>query len=178
MTVVELKAELKERGLKVSGKKAELIERLSGSSSMAAPSITSDASPATAHRTAKADVSYSEHDEPEGRGTVDASSLSAEAQETIIRKCATLLQMERWRVAGAIALFDDGSTMPFIARYRKESTGGMDETELRALEAALDAAKRLEARTMPWFRSNEQIRIPARALAGWQAVMQEFGLLE
>ena len=59
MTVVELKAELKERGLKVSGKKAELIERLSGSSSMAAPSITSDASPATAHRTAKADVSYS-----------------------------------------------------------------------------------------------------------------------
>lgn len=146
MTVVELKAELKERGLKVSGKKAELIERLSGSSSMAAPSITSDASPATAHCTAKADVSYSEHDEPEGRGTVDASSLSAEAQETIIRKCATLLKMERWRVAGAIALFDDGSTMPFIARYRKESTGGMDETELRALEAALDAAKRLEAR--------------------------------
>ena len=85
-------------------------------------------------------------DKPEGRGTVDASSRAAEAQETIIRKCATLLKMERWRVAGAIALFDDGSTMPFIARYRKESTGGMDETELRALEAALDAAKRLEAR--------------------------------
>ena len=50
-------------------------------------------------------------DKPEGRGTVDASSRAAEAQETIIRKCATLLKMERWRVAGAIALFDDGSTI-------------------------------------------------------------------
>ena len=36
--------------------------------------------------------------------------------------------------------------MPFVARYRKEATGGMDETELRALETALSAARRLEAR--------------------------------
>lgn len=39
-------------------------------------------------------------------------------------------------------------------------------------------AKRLEARTMPWSRSGDQVRIPVQALAGWQAVMQEFGLLE
>lgn len=136
MTVVELKAELKARGLKVSGKKAELIERLSGTGSAAATSIAPDASWS----------SSSESNEPESGGAVDVSSLSAEAQETIVTKCATLLKMERWRVAGAIALFDEGSTMPFVARYRKESTGGMDETELRALESALDAAKRLEAR--------------------------------
>ena len=141
MTVVELKAELKERGLKVSGKKAELIERLGGSSSVAP-----DASPFAADREEKADVRSSEYSEPESRGAVDVSELPTEALETIISKCASLLKMERWRVAGAITLFNEGSTMPFVARYRKESTGGMDETELRALETALDAAKRLEAR--------------------------------
>ena len=141
MSVVELKAELKGRGLKVSGRKAELIERLSGSSSVAATSITSDARPRE-----DADIRSSEYNGSVDQRVLDATSLSAEAQQTIVNKCATLLKMERWRVAGAIALFNEGSTMPFVARYRKESTGGMDETELRALEAALDAAKRLEAR--------------------------------
>ena len=137
MTVVELKAELRERGLKVGGKKADLIERLGGSTSAAA---TSDAS------TVAPDSSAEEAEMPDKGGAVDVSSLSADAQETIVNKCATLLKMERWRVAGAIALFNEGSTMPFVARYRKEATGGMDETELRALETAFDAAKRLEAR--------------------------------
>lgn len=131
MTVVELKAALRERGLKVSGKKADLIERLGGGCSSTAAADANQASATTDHNSSD---------------DVDVSSLSNEAHETIISKCASLLQIERWRVAGAISLFNEGSTMPFVARYRKESTGGMDETELRSLEAALDSAKRLEAR--------------------------------
>lgn len=126
MTVVELKAVLKERGLKVSGKKDELIERLCGGSS---PDAEADSAPSEG-----------------SRGSIDTSSLSAAAQETIVIKCASLLAMERWRVAGAIALFNEGCTLPFVARYRKEATGGMDETELRSLETALNAAQRLETR--------------------------------
>ena len=126
MTVVALKAVLKERGLKVSGKKDELIERLGGDSS---PDAEADSAPSEG-----------------SRGSIDTSSLSAAAQETIVIKCASLLAMERWRVAGAIALFNEGCTLPFVARYRKEATGGMDETELRSLETALDAAQRLETR--------------------------------
>jgi uncharacterized protein len=35
------------------------------------------------------------------------------------------------QVGGALALFDEGNTLPFIARYRKEATGGLDEVQLR-----------------------------------------------
>ena len=41
------------------------------------------------------------------------------------------------QVAAAIALLDEGATVPFIARYRKEATGGLDDTQLRLLEERL-----------------------------------------
>ncbi len=37
------------------------------------------------------------------------------------------LSLTHQQVAGALALFDEGNTLPFIARYRKEATGGLDE---------------------------------------------------
>src|SRR3954452_19032947 len=37
-------------------------------------------------------------------------------------------------VASTLALFDEGNTLPFVARYRKEATGGLDETQLRAIQ--------------------------------------------
>ena len=160
MTVVELKAALKERGLKVSGKKADLIERLTdGSGTATAPvsAALAAARPTAEARPAAAALGRAEEEEPRsgrdsaGQGAdaaaiVDASALSAEAKEVIITKCVNQLGLARERIAGAIALFDEGNTMPFVARYRKEATGGMDETELRALETALSAARRLEAR--------------------------------
>ena len=160
MTVVDLKAALKERGLKVSGKKADLIERLTdGSGTATAPvsAALAAAHPTAEARPATAALGRAEEEEARsgcdsaGQGAdaaaiVDASALSAEAKEVIITKCANQLGLARERIAGAIALFDEGNTMPFVARYRKEATGGMDETELRALETALSAARRLEAR--------------------------------
>ncbi len=49
-------------------------------------------------------------------------------------------------VAGAIALFDAGNTLPFIARYRKEQTGGLDEEELRQVRSLLEQLRTLEDR--------------------------------
>jgi uncharacterized protein len=50
------------------------------------------------------------------------------------------------QVRAAIALLDDGSTVPFIARYRKEATGGLDDGQLRQLEERLGYLRELDAR--------------------------------
>ncbi|MBN1640243.1 MAG: RNA-binding transcriptional accessory protein [Anaerolineae bacterium] len=50
------------------------------------------------------------------------------------------------QVAHTIALFDDGNTVPFIARYRKEATGELDETQIRTIEGRLSYLRTLEAR--------------------------------
>ncbi|EKD60795.1 MAG: S1 RNA binding protein, partial [uncultured bacterium] len=50
------------------------------------------------------------------------------------------------QVASAITLLDEGATVPFIARYRKEVTGGLDDTQLRNLAERLVYLRELEAR--------------------------------
>ncbi|HBU29506.1 MAG TPA: RNA-binding transcriptional accessory protein, partial [Thiobacillus sp.] len=50
------------------------------------------------------------------------------------------------QIAAAIALLDEGATVPFISRYRKEATGGLDDTQLRMLEDRLRYLRELEAR--------------------------------
>jgi len=50
------------------------------------------------------------------------------------------------QVAAAITLLDEGATVPFVARYRKEATGGLDDTQLRLLAERLTYLRELEAR--------------------------------
>jgi len=50
------------------------------------------------------------------------------------------------QVAAAIQLLDEGNTVPFVARYRKEATGGLDDTQLRRLEERLGYLRELEER--------------------------------
>ena len=50
---------------------------------------------------------------------------------------AAELGAKKSQVETAIALLDEGSTVPFIARYRKEATGGLDDTQLRELHSRL-----------------------------------------
>ncbi|WP_019816169.1 Tex family protein, partial [Saccharomonospora saliphila] len=50
------------------------------------------------------------------------------------------------QVGAAVRLLDDGSTVPFVARYRKEATGGLDDTQLRTLEERLRYLRELEER--------------------------------
>ena len=64
----------------------------------------------------------------------------------INQQIATELVVQRWQVDAAVILLDEGSTVPFIARYRKEVTGVLDDTQLRALEERLGYLRELNAR--------------------------------
>ncbi len=61
-------------------------------------------------------------------------------------RLARALHLAPTKVSATIALIDDGNTVPFIARYRKEATGGLDEVEIRAVADALLALRALDAR--------------------------------
>src|SRR5690606_16110668 len=61
-----------------------------------------------------------------------------------------------WQAAQTIQLLDDGNTIPFIARYRKERTGELDEDVLRRLAARLESLRALEARRADILRLLEE----------------------
>jgi len=65
---------------------------------------------------------------------------------TLPARVAAATALPPQRVAAAIALFDAGNTLPFIARYRKEATGGLDEVQLRAIEEGLARLRALDER--------------------------------
>jgi uncharacterized protein len=60
------------------------------------------------------------------------------------------------QVAAAVQLLDDGATVPFIARYRKEATGNLDDTQLRTLEERLTYLRELEERRAAILQSIEE----------------------
>ena len=64
----------------------------------------------------------------------------------IIATLAEELGLKKMAVQAAVDLIDEGNTIPFIARYRKEATGGMDDVALRALEDRLAYLRNLEQR--------------------------------
>jgi uncharacterized protein len=64
----------------------------------------------------------------------------------IEQRIAAELHARPQQVAAAVALLDEGATVPFIARYRKEATGGLDDTQLRALAERLTYLRELEER--------------------------------
>ena len=65
---------------------------------------------------------------------------------SIEQRLAVELAAKPVQVAAAVALLDEGATVPFIARYRKEVTGGLDDTQLRLLEERLRYLRELEDR--------------------------------
>jgi uncharacterized protein len=65
---------------------------------------------------------------------------------SIEQRLALELAAKPVQVAAAIALLDEGATVPFIARYRKEATGGLDDIQLRLLEERLRYLRELESR--------------------------------
>ncbi|MDD1620637.1 MAG: RNA-binding transcriptional accessory protein [Methylococcaceae bacterium] len=64
----------------------------------------------------------------------------------VIQRIAEELSVRIQQVAAAVALLDEGATVPFIARYRKEVTGGLDDTQLRNLEERLSYLRELNDR--------------------------------
>lgn len=66
--------------------------------------------------------------------------------DRIARTIATEIAASPRQVAAATTLLDEGATVPFIARYRKEVTGGLDDSQLRTLNERLDYLREMEAR--------------------------------
>ena len=65
---------------------------------------------------------------------------------SIDRQIAKELGVREDQVAAAVALLDGGATVPFIARYRKEATGALDDAQLRTLDERLRYLRELEER--------------------------------
>ncbi|MGL6156452.1 MAG: Tex-like N-terminal domain-containing protein, partial [Ralstonia mannitolilytica] len=66
--------------------------------------------------------------------------------QKIVSRIAVELAVRPQQVAAAVQLLDEGATVPFIARYRKEVTGNLDDTQLRNLEERLLYLRELEDR--------------------------------
>ena len=66
--------------------------------------------------------------------------------QTITELLAQELNCRQEYIANVIALLDEGNTIPFIARYRKEQHGAMDDTTLRTLEMRLQYLRNLAQR--------------------------------
>lgn len=69
---------------------------------------------------------------------------------------ATELDVRTHQVRAAVALLDEGNTIPFIARYRKEVTGGLDEDQLRRLSDSISRLRSLEERRQVVLRSIQE----------------------
>jgi uncharacterized protein len=77
-------------------------------------------------------------------------------QDRINQRIASELGVAVAQVAATVELLGEGSTVPFIARYRKEKTGGLDDTQLRKLEERLGYLRELEERRTTVLKSIEE----------------------
>ena len=84
------------------------------------------------------------------------TALSDTAILKIVQLIAVELGCKPQQVAAAVALLDEGSTVPFIARYRKEVTGNLDDTQLRNLEERLGYMREMEERRSAILASIEE----------------------
>jgi len=75
---------------------------------------------------------------------------------SIARRIADELNVQETQVATTIELLDGGATVPFVARYRKEATGGLDDIQLRNLEERLRYLRELEQRRAVIIASVEE----------------------
>jgi len=71
---------------------------------------------------------------------------AAARQQAILARIAHELNVRLAQVEAAVELLDAGNTLPFVARYRKEATGGLDDEQLRVLSEKLAAYRAIEAR--------------------------------
>ena len=104
-------------------------------------------------------------------------ALEPAAQAKIVQGIATELGVAARQVAAAVALLDEGSTVPFIARYRKEATNNLDDTQLRTLEERLGYLRELEQRRAAILASiagqgklTDPLRLAIEAAASKQAL--------
>lgn len=83
-------------------------------------------------------------------------TIKAERHERIIKQVAKELSLSLKQVRTTSELLDEGNTIPFIARYRKEMTGELDENELRLIEERIVYLRNLEDRKLEVIRIIEE----------------------
>ncbi|QIL72611.1 RNA-binding transcriptional accessory protein [Diaphorobacter sp. HDW4B] len=76
--------------------------------------------------------------------------------QQITRQLAAEIKISESQVRAAVELLDGGATVPFIARYRKEVTGGLDDIQLRELEARLSYLRELEDRRVAVLKAIDE----------------------
>ena len=74
----------------------------------------------------------------------------------ILNKLKEELKVERWQVEAAVKLIDEGNTIPFISRYRKEATGSLNDEVLRNLDERLQYLRNLEEKKESVLKSIEE----------------------
>ena len=98
------------------------------------------------------------------------TELDTAAQSRINERIALLIGAKCAQVQAAVDLLDEGATVPFIARYRKEATGGLDDTQLRNLQEALVYGREMEERRAAVIASvTEQGKMTPELLAQIEA---------
>ncbi len=96
--------------------------------------------------------------------------LSPTEMQKILAQLAVEIQIRPDQVKTAVELLDGGATVPFIARYRKEATGGLDDIQLRELEYRLGYLRELEDRREAVIKSiQEQGKLTPELLTALQA---------
>lgn len=75
---------------------------------------------------------------------------------SIFQRISEELSVKEQQVSAAVALLDEGATVPFISRYRKEVTGGLDDTQMRNLEERLRYLRELEERRAAILKSIDE----------------------
>ena len=82
--------------------------------------------------------------------------MSSGGTMDIIQKIKEELQVEKWQVEAAVKLIDEGNTIPFISRYRKEVTGSLNDEQLRNLDERLTYLRSLEDKKEQVLKSIEE----------------------
>ncbi len=89
--------------------------------------------------------------------------------QKIIAQIAQEIRVQECQVAAAVELLDGGATVPFVARYRKEATGGLDDIQLRELDVRLAYLRELRDRRATIIKSiDEQGKLTPALLAALQ----------
>ncbi len=84
------------------------------------------------------------------------TNTQANIQKSIVKRIADELSIKPNQVTAAVGLLDEGATVPFISRYRKEVTGSLDDSQLRTLEERLRYLRELEDRRDSILKSIEE----------------------
>lgn len=99
-------------------------------------------------------------------------------EDQLIKRVAQQTQTQIAQVQAALTLFDEGCTVPFVARYRKERTRGLDEVQLRAIQTASEKIAALEKRRQSILDSLEEQGVQTADLLRAIKQAQELTTLE